>query len=511
MRNLNFGGGTFLYNVKHTVLCRSVLNLIFLPMSDKGIMLSVMLRNGENPIHPVSRFHHPMITTSRAFTSNRRVVVTGIGAITPIGHDFKSTWTNLISSNFGGTTGITTLEEAMVTQNLPSEIFDYEIQLARKLPSQVAAPVRDVDYCPRTTRFVQLALIAAKESLYNAGLNTWLDLDEDTNHLDENEIQNRLTRIGTCIGSGMSSVREVVSSNESVRTKQSLRRLSPHFVPKVLTNSASSRVSLEYKLQGPNLAPSTACAAGGHAIGEAMRCIQYGDADIMLAGGAEACIDPISMGGFARLKALSTNFNDHPLTASRPFHADRDGFVMGEGSCIMILEELEHAKRRNVPILCELRGYGLSGDGYHVTSPDPDGKGAERAMRMALSHASISPDSIDYVNAHATSTPMGDEIEEQTIARVANSDTRERKMYVSSTKGATGHLLGAAGAIEGAFAAMAIKDGVLPPTQNLENTSFERFQHVVGSSIKDDIQVAVSNSFGFGGTNASIVFSSIDK
>jgi 3-oxoacyl-[acyl-carrier-protein] synthase II len=184
-------------------------------------------------------------------------------------------------------------------------------------------------------------------------------------------------------------------------------------------------VSLEYKLQGPNLAPSTACAAGGHAIGEAMRCIQYGDVDIMIAGGAEACIDPISMGGFARLKALSTNFNDRPKEASRPFDKDRDGFVMGEGSAVLILEELEHAKNRGASILCEVRGYGISGDGFHVTSPDPNGKGAERAMRMALDRAGIDVNSVDYVNAHATSTPMGDEIEERTIARVAASNNEE--------------------------------------------------------------------------------------
>jgi 3-oxoacyl-[acyl-carrier-protein] synthase II len=454
-----------------------------------------------------------MIAT-RVLKSNRRVVVTGIGAVTPLGSDFQTTWKNLLSSSHESSIGITSLEDAMLAQQLPSQIFDQEMPLAKTLTSQVAAPVRGIEYCPRTSRFVQFALKATEESLDNANLNAWLGIDvtksKDDDTPDEEELQHRLTRIGVCIGSGMSSVREVVASHEVVASKKSLRRLSPHFVPKVLCNSASSRVSLQYKLQGPNLAPSTACAAGGHAIGEAMRCIQYGDADIMVAGGAEACIDPISMGGFARLKALSTKYNDNPLISSRPFDENRDGFVMGEGSSVLILEEFEHAKNRGAPIICEVRGYGISGDGYHVTSPDPEGKGAERAMKIALERAGIEPDQINYVNAHATSTPVGDEIEERTIARIAQCNKRDKELYVSSTKGATGHLLGAAGAIEGAFAVMSIKDGVVPPTQNLGNTEMKAFQHVIGSPIKDDIKVSVSNSFGFGGTNASIVFSALD-
>ncbi len=452
-------------------------------------------------------------------SQRRRVVVTGIGAITPLGNDLASTWKNLLeppSPSSSSPVGITTLEEAMVAQQLPPQIFDDEMELAKMLPSQVAAPVRDVEYCPRTNRFVQLALIAAAESLADAGLDTWLEglsggEDNNTNGRGEEEILNhRLSRIGTCIGSGMSSVREIVSAQNTVFSKKSLRRLSPHFVPKVLCNSASARISLEYRLCGPNLAPSTACAAGGHAIGEAMRCIQYDDADIMLCGGAEACIDPISMGGFSRLKALSAKYNDRPLESSRPFDNGRDGFVMGEGSSVLVLEELEHARKRGATIYCEVKGYGLSGDGYHVTSPDPDGRGAERAMRIALERAEIRPNMIDYVNAHATSTPKGDEIEERTIARVAQGDSREKNLYVSSTKGATGHLLGAAGAIEGAFAVMAIKEGIVPPTQNLEDNDFEGFHHVKVSPIEDNIKVAVSNSFGFGGTNASVVFSSLD-
>ena len=419
--------------------------------------------------------------------------------------------------------GITTLQEAMDVQNLPEQIMNYEMDLVTKLPSQVAAPVRGVDYCPRTNRFVQLALLATEDGMKNSQLKSWLGLDEGgdsiTKNIDEDEKQNRSMNVGVCIASGMSSVREIIAANQTIQSSSgksaSLRRLSPHFVPKVLCNSASSRVSLQYNLQGPHLAPSTACAAGGHAIGEAMRCIQYGDAKIMIAGGSEACIDPISMGGFARLKALSTKYNDDPKMSSRPFDDKRDGFVMGEGAAVLILEELEHAKQRGAPIVCELKGYGLSGDGYHITSPDPNGKGAERAMRMALDRANISTFDVEYVNAHATSTPMGDEIEEKTIARVLNdndgtsdSNGREKDLYVSSTKGATGHLLGAAGAIEGAFAALAIQNGVIPPTRNLTKSDFDGFYHVPNESITKDIDVAVSNSFGFGGTNACVVFTS---
>ncbi len=460
-----------------------------------------------------------MIASKILQSSHRRVVVTGIGAITPLGNTIDSTWKTLINNHDDNddTVGITTLEQAMQIQQLPDPIFNYEIELARKLPSQVAAPVRGVEYCPRTNRFVQLALLAADDAMKNSDLYSWLGIQETNadqeSPIDAIEQQTRFEKIGVCMASGMSSVREITASNQTVDQNKSLRRLSPHFVPKVLCNSASSRISLKYKLQGPNLAPSTACAAGAHAIGEAMRCIQYSDADIMIAGGSEACIDPISMGGFARLKALSTSFNDDPKLSSRPFSGDRDGFVMGEGAAVLVLEELEHAKQRNAPILCELKGYGLSGDGYHVTSPDPNGRGAERAMKMAMDRAGIEACDVDYVNAHATSTPMGDEIEERTIARVLNgdgsSDQREKNVYVSSTKGATGHLLGAAGAIEGAFAVMAIQNGIVPITRNLSKSDFEGFHHVVESPISENIDVAISNSFGFGGTNASLVFAAL--
>lgn len=261
---------------------------------------------------------------------------------------------------------------------------------------------------------------------------------------------------------------------------------------------------MEYHLRGPNLAPSTACAAGAHAIGDAMRCIQFGDADVMLAGGAEACIDPLSMAGFTRLRALSSN--PDPNSASRPFDSARDGFVMGEGAAILILEELNHAQQRGAHIFAELCGYGLSGDAYHITSPDPTGSGAIRAMTMALQRADMLQDTstVDYVNAHATSTPIGDEIE----ARVINS-LFGPNLLVSGTKGATGHLLGAAGAVEAAFTVQALCTKVIPPTRNLEVISESEnaiFQHVREATIKDDMVVAMTNSFGFGGTNVSLIF-----
>jgi len=312
------------------------------------------------------------------------------------------------------------------------------------------------------------------------------------------------------------------NNNNNNNAPLSIRRLSPHFVPLVLSNSAAARLSLRLGLQGPNHSASTACAAGAHSIGDAYRCIQYGDADIMLAGGSEACIDPMSMAGFCRLKALSTGFNHAPQQASRPFDNRRDGFVMGEGSGVLVLEELGHAQQRGATILAEVRGYGLTGDAHHVTAPDPEGRGAERAMRMALERSGMGVGEVDYVNAHATSTPLGDEIEAKVIERVVLGDAaaegqqREKPLFVSSTKGAMGHLLGAAGAVEAVISVMSIVDGKIPPTANLPpemggdcwDHTGAWMQHVIREPLKTRVDVAVSNSFGFGGTNACLVFSS---
>jgi 3-oxoacyl-[acyl-carrier-protein] synthase II len=440
--------------------------------------------------------NHPLVKKSRhndihleMVLHHRRVVVTGIGTITPLGNTLLASWKSLLRNEHG----VMTLEEALRHQNLTHDALAIELTLAKVLPCQVAAPVRDVAQDIRTARFVHLALLAGDEAVKQAQLTFSGDFNP---------------RIGACVGSGMSSVREIVQAATLV-SESGIRRLSPHFVPKVLANSAAGRLSLEYNLGGPNLAPSTACAAGAHAIGDAMRCIQHNDADVMLAGGSESCIDPLSMAGFCRLRALSTSFP--PGESSRPFDRLRDGFVMGEGAAILVLEELEHARARGAKVLAELRGYGLSGDGYHLTAPDPQGRGSERAMSMALQSAGMDASDIGYVNAHATSTPMGDDIEASTISRRMGVG-RTSDLFVSSTKGATGHLLGAAGAVEAAFTIMALQDGILPPTRNLslddrnETEKEIAFRHVIEST-EWQVDAAMTNSFGFGGTNASLIFS----
>jgi 3-oxoacyl-[acyl-carrier-protein] synthase II len=431
----------------------------------------------------------------------RRVVVTGMGAITPLGQTFEESWKALLRKE----SGATSLEQALSWQGLSEEALARELEFSTQLPCQVAAPVRFNEPDSRTARFVQLALKAGKEALHMAKLDTWFGTAENN---DDPVYQQRRYRAGAFVGSGMSGVREVVEAARTVEQK-GYRKLSPHFVPKVLSNSAAGRLSIEFHLQGPNHSVSTACAAGSHAIGDAMRNIQFNAADICLAGGAEACIDPLSLAGFCRLRALSTAFA--PQEASRPFDRQRDGFVMGEGAAILVLEEYEHARARNAPILAELCGYGLSGDANHITAPDPHGGGAERAMRMAIEQSGIDYTKVGYINAHATSTPMGDEIESRVIDRTfAVQGLRERELFVSSTKGATGHLLGAAGAIEAAFTVQALVDQVIPPTLNLDDTEEELgFQHVRDVIKAKDMQVAMSNSFGFGGTNAALLFQSV--
>mmetsp|Transcript_18527 Transcript_18527/g.28003 ORF Transcript_18527/g.28003 Transcript_18527/m.28003 type:complete len:432 (+) Transcript_18527:188-1483(+) len=420
--------------------------------------------------------------------STRRVVVTGIGAITPLGLDLATSWNALIANE----SGMTTLEEALEHQGLSSEALQREIETTSSLSCRVAAPVKGVERDTRTARFVQFALLAGLEAMEHAQLNGYLKANPSA-----------CERSGVSIGSGMSCVREVVESAQIVQSK-GLRRLSPHFVPKVLINSAASRLSLQYGLRGPNHAVSTACAAGAHAIGDASRYIKYGDADIMLAGGTEAAIDPISLGGFSRLRALTTNPDIH--AASKPFDIARDGFIMGEGAAVLVLEELEHAQARNVPILAELLGYGITGDAYHITSPDPVGAGAARAMKSALEGSNLKASQIAFINAHATSTPKGDEIEAQAIDSVFDSSF----LKVSSTKGATGHLLGAAGAVEAAFTIQSLLKKIIPHTRNLETVSeFSKFKHVLGTSanfVHSSNVYAMTNSFGFGGTNASLIF-----
>jgi 3-oxoacyl-[acyl-carrier-protein] synthase II len=476
----------------------------------------------------------------------RRVVVTGLGAISPLGATFVESWEALVA----GRCGVTDLGAALRLQQLDEARLERELEVARQLPSQVAAPVQSCPpYDSRTTaRFVQFALVAAGEALRHSGLLALLEQRQrHPNDFYDSVLRHRT---GVCIASGMSGVRDIVQAYETlVRGGGSgadggtgagagggYRKLSPHFVPKVLANSASGRVALQFGLQGPNHACATACAAGTHALGDAYRMIQMGTADVMVAGGTEAAIDPLGLAGFGRLRALSTRHNDDPTRSSRPFDKDRDGFVMGEGAAVLVLESLDHALGRNATILAEVTGYGTSGDAYHVTAPDPHGRGAIRCMVQAIDehhHHRSSPQAaagtttastpteaadrhpIGYVNAHATSTPKGDDIEALAISS-ALGDAYEavEKVLVSSTKGSTGHLLGAAGALEAAFCVRALVDRRLPPPLNLESPDVDvgeclnlmLMRHAMTSSDTDAAvpSAVMSNSFGFGGTNASI-------
>ncbi|MDP3633797.1 beta-ketoacyl-ACP synthase II, partial [Phenylobacterium sp.] len=314
-------------------------------------------------------------------------------------------------------------------------------------------------------------------------------------------------RPGDIIGSGIGGL-ATIEKNAIELHEKGPRRIGPFFIPSALINLASGQVSIRYGFKGPNHSVVTACATGAHAIGDGARLIKYGDADIMIAGGAEAAICPVGMAGFIAARAMSTNFNDAPTKASRPYDKDRDGFVMGEGAGIVVLEEYEHAKARGAKIYAEVVGYGLAGDAYHITSPAEDGDGGFRAMQMALKDAGIPPSEIDYVNAHGTSTPMGDEIELGAVTRLMGDHAKDISM--SSTKSATGHLLGAAGAIEAAFACLAIRDQIVPPTLNLDNPSVETVIDLIPHKAKPmAIEYALSNSFGFGGTNASVVFKKV--
>ena len=449
--------------------------------------------------------------------------MTGIGVISPLGNSLRSSWSKICSKSdaLSSISGITSLQDALLYQNLPKDILEFEQSMCEKLTCQVAAPVKDskasdgiqFPYDTRTARFVQFALAAANEAVLHANLPSYLGLYGSCDFSEENKIvspifEERRRRTGVCIGCGIGSVRDFMVSTLTMQ-KRGVNRLNPHFVPRVLVNSASARVAMAYDLRGPSHSVSTACAAGGHAIGDATRFIQYGDVDIMLAGGAESSIDALSLAGFSRLRALSTDFNDTPELASRPFDRRRDGFVMGEGAGVLVLEELDHARARNANIICEVIGYGLSCDAYHITAPHPNGDGARQSMMSALSHARVMPHEIDYVNCHATSTPVGDEVEALMLGKLMN-EKRNDDLFVSSTKGSTGHLLGAAGAIEAAFTAMTITDGKIPPTRNLYETDDTKGIHYVKDRpIDKNVRVAVSNSFGFGGTNSSLVFSAL--
>jgi 3-oxoacyl-[acyl-carrier-protein] synthase II len=408
--------------------------------------------------------------------TERRVVITGLGAVTPLGHQIDAFWANLI----GGQCGI-----GKITR------FD-----ASEFDSQIAAEVRDFDPLPalpspkeirRTDRFAQFAAYAGWQALRDSGL------DLDKVNRDE---------VGVFIGSGIGGL-QTVSEQCKVLLERGPDRLSAFMIPMLILNMGSGLFSMYHKLRGPNLATCSACATSNHALGEAWRTIKMGDAQVIFAGGAEATIIPVGIGGFCAMKALSTR-NDDPGHASRPFDKERDGFVMGEGAGVLVLEELEHAKKRGARIYCEIAGYGNTADANHVTAPAPEGEGAARCMRMALRHAGLRPEDISYINAHGTSTPQGDVAETQAIKTVFGEHAR--KLAVSSTKGATGHMLGAAGAVEMIACAKAIETGIVPPTINYQVPDPEcDLDYVPNTARQMTVNAILSNSFGFGGHNASIL------
>jgi 3-oxoacyl-[acyl-carrier-protein] synthase II len=415
----------------------------------------------------------------------RRVVVTGMGMVTPLGCGVETSWRRLIAGDSGARKVDT------------FDVSDLPARIACMIPRGDGA---DGTYNPsdwmepkeqrKVDDFIAYAMCAATQAIRDA---------DCAPRTYEDEIA-----IGVMIGSGIGGVAGIAET-ALVLKERGPRRVSPFFIPGRLINLASGYVSIAHKLKGPNHAVVTACSTGAHAIGDAARLIALGDADLMVAGGAESPLDRLSMAGFAACRALSTAFNDEPTRASRPYDQDRDGFVMGEGAGVVVLEELDHARARGAKIYAELIGYGLSGDAYHITAPAEDGDGALRCMTAAIRRAGITPGELDYINAHGTSTPLGDEIELNAVQRLIGDDARHIAM--SSTKSSIGHLLGAAGAVEAIFSILAMRDRVAPPTLNLDNPSVKAVVDLVPHRARErEIDVVLSNSFGFGGTNASLVF-----
>jgi 3-oxoacyl-[acyl-carrier-protein] synthase II len=418
----------------------------------------------------------------------RRVVVTGIGMVTPLGSTAPVTWANLIAGK-NGAGKVEGFDVSDIACQIACQIKRGDGSNGTFNPDSTMEPKeqRKVD------DFIIYAMAAADEALSDAG---W--------HPNSYEDQ---TRTGVLIGSGIGGIEGIVEAGYTLRDKGP-RRVSPFFIPGRLINLASGQVSIKHGLKGPNHSVVTACSTGAHAIGDASRLIMLGDADVMVAGGTESPIGRMSLAGFAACRALSTSYNDDPQRASRPYDKDRDGFVMGEGAGIVVLESLEHATARGAKIYAEVIGYGLSGDAYHITAPSEDGDGAFRCMTAALKRAGVSPGDLDYVNAHGTST-MADTIELGAVERLMGNEAS--RLTMSSTKSATGHLLGAAGAIEAIFSLLAIRDGVVPPTLNLDNPERETVIDLVPHVAKKKrVDIALSNSFGFGGTNASLVLRRLD-
>ena len=409
--------------------------------------------------------------------SDRRVVITGVGVVSPVGNDLESFWAG-ISAGKSGIRRIQAFDTTEYDCKIGGEVVDFEAEQYFRTPKDAR----------RTDRYVLLAMGASKMAWAQSGLGDG-SFDPD--------------RVGTMVGSGIGGLGTFEAQNRNLITK-SPKRVSPFTIPMMISNIATGIVSMELGLCGPNMSIVTACATANHNIGEAWRMIKFDDADAFVAGGAEATILPMGLSGFGNMKALSLR-NDEPERASRPFDIGRDGFVMGEGAGVVVIEELEHARKRGANILCELVGYGVSADAHHLTAPHPEGVGASKCMNMALKHANLNPDDIDYVNAHGTSTGQGDICETLAIKR-SFGDHAKNGLLVSSTKSMTGHLLGAAGGVELAACIKALQEGLVPPTINLEDQDPKcDLDYVANTAREVEVNTAVSNSFGFGGHNASIV------
>ncbi|MGI9485178.1 MAG: beta-ketoacyl-ACP synthase II [Geminicoccaceae bacterium] len=414
--------------------------------------------------------------------STRRVVITGIGLVTPLGAGADISWRRLIA----GESGLRRIDGFEI-DDLPSKVAGLIPKEGEGvLDADAVMAAKDVR---RNDPFILYGVAAAGEAIRDSG---WQPEDDEARE-----------RTGVMIGSGIGGLGTIADTAVNLHTRGP-RKVSPFFIPASLINLVSGQVSIRFGFKGPNHAPVTACSTGAHAIGDAARLIQYDDADVMVAGGAEGAVCRIGIAGFAAMKALSTGYNDTPERASRPWDKGRDGFVMGEGSGVVVLEELEHARERNAKIYGEVIGYGLSGDAHHITAPAPDGDGGFRSMRMALKRAGLEPSDIDYVNAHGTSTPLGDEIELGAVKRLFGDAAKNISM--SSTKSAIGHLLGAAGGVEAIFALLAIHNQIVPPTLNLDDPSDGCDLDLVPHKAKErEVRAVLSNSFGFGGTNATLV------
>jgi len=413
--------------------------------------------------------------------SKRRVVVTGLGIVSPVGSTIEKAWKNITEGNSG-------------IQKVPADLFDVS-----EFPVQIAGNVKDFDadkYISKKDQrkmdpFIHYGVGAATDALQDSGLEV----------TEENA-----PRFGAIIGSGIGGI-GTIEKNTKTYLEQGPRKISPFFVPSAIVNMVAGNVSIILGLKGHNMSPVSACATATHSIGDAARMISYGDADIMLGGGAEMCSTPLGIGGFAAMRALSTR-NDDPAAASRPWDKGRDGFVLGDGAGVLVLEEYEAAKARGAEIYCELVGFGMSSDAYHMTSPSKDGEGAARCINHALNDAGLNAEDIDYINAHGTSTPAGDIAETAAIKRALGDHAY--KVAISSTKSMTGHLLGAAGGIEAVFSVLAIRDQILPPTINIDNQDPDCDLDYVANTARDaKVDIAMSNSFGFGGTNGTLIFKKI--